>query len=86
MRCAGVLLLAGVGAAQASPAAEVLLVQCADCHPGESAAYAESGMARALEPLRAGELAGLVPVREPSTGFTYAFEEGATGARVVEGF
>ncbi|HEX6885506.1 MAG TPA: hypothetical protein VF530_19190 [Planctomycetota bacterium] len=86
MRCAGVLLLAGVGAAQASPAADALLAQCADCHPGESAAYAESGMARALEPLRAGELAGLAPVREPSTGFTYAFEEGAAGARVVEGF
>jgi Cytochrome c554 and c-prime len=86
VRCVGVLLLAGVGAAQTSTADDALLAQCADCHPGEAAAYAASGMAQALGPLRAGELAGLAPVREEATGFTYAFEQGAAGARVVEGF
>jgi predicted CXXCH cytochrome family protein len=70
-------------ALQADGAREALLALCADCHPAESAAYARTGMARALGPLRADELVGLVPVAEPGTGFTYAFEAGS-GGRVVE--
>ncbi len=60
------------------------LAQCADCHPSQCASYARTGMARALEPLRAGELARLAPVAEPDTGFVYAFEGDGPGARLVE--
>jgi predicted CXXCH cytochrome family protein len=60
------------------------LARCAECHPTLAQSFARTGMARALEPLRAGELAGLAPVAEPATGFVYAFEEAGGSARVVE--
>lgn len=78
-------LLIPLVAFQAEAAARAeLLTQCADCHPAQTTSYARTGMARALEPLRAGELAGLAPVVEPTTGFTYAFEGDGAGARLVE--
>ena len=61
-----------------------VLAQCADCHPTLAASFARTGMARALEPLRAGELADLAPVEEAGTGFVYAFEGEGKGARLVE--
>jgi predicted CXXCH cytochrome family protein len=63
---------------------EALLAQCGDCHPSESGSYARTGMARALERLRPGELAGLAPVAEEGTGFVYSFEGDGAGARVIE--
>lgn len=79
--------LAPLAGAQApAPAREALLARCAECHPAQCASYARTGMARALEPLRAGELAGLAPLDEPGTGFTYAFEGDGKSARVVETF
>jgi len=57
---------------------------CADCHPAETAGWRETGMARALEPLRPGELDGLEPVVEEATGLVYALEETASGPRLVE--
>lgn len=74
------------GPQQAGGAADraALLAQCADCHPAESAAWATTGMARALEPLRPGELAGLAPVTEEPSHFTYAFEGDGPGARIAE--
>ncbi len=57
---------------------------CADCHPSIVESYRRTGMARALEPLREGELAGLASVLEPATGFRYHFEGDGSGARIVE--
>ena len=85
MLVAALLLITCVPQGEPSPRA-ALLARCADCHPSEVAAYARTGMARALEPLRPGELAGLAPVAESATGFAYAFEDGGAGARIVETF
>ena len=81
---APLLALVATRQAEAGAARAALLAQCADCHPAQSASYAQTGMARALEPLRAGELAGLAPVTEPGTGFFYSFEGDGAGARVIE--
>ncbi len=78
------LVLSLASQADEAAARAALLAQCADCHPSQVASYARTGMARALEPLRAGELAGLAPVTEPETGFVYAFEGEGAGARVIE--
>jgi len=65
---------------------EAALARCAECHPAETAGYATSGMARALERVRPGELAGLLPVDEPASGFRYQFEGDGPDARLVETF
>jgi len=65
---------------------EAALARCAECHPAEAAGYATSGMARALERVRPGELAGLDPVDEPASGFRYHFEGDGKDARLVETF
>lgn len=65
---------------------EAALARCAECHPAEAAGYATSGMARALERVRPGELAGLLPVDEPASGFRYHFEGDGKDARLVETF
>src|SRR5262245_26516420 len=62
------------------------LAQCPACHPAQCASYAETGMARALGPLHAGELAGLAPVEERASGFRYAFEGDGSGARISEAY
>jgi predicted CXXCH cytochrome family protein len=62
------------------------LAQCADCHPAQAAFYVETGMARALGALGAGDLGGLAPVREAGSGFEYAFEGDGASARVVESY
>jgi predicted CXXCH cytochrome family protein len=69
------------GAASAAPAA-VIGARCLDCHAGQS--YATTGMARALRPIAAGELAGLEPVPDADTGYRYRFTESARGAEIVE--
>jgi hypothetical protein len=81
MRAPGERLLAFALLLRPQDAGELEL--CGDCHPAQASSYRETGMARALEPLRAGELAGLEEVHEPSTGFTYRFE-GAGGPVLVE--
>ncbi len=53
--------------------------KCSDCHEHLVDSYAKTGMARALEALRPGELAGLLGV-EDKNGLRYHFE----GARLVE--
>lgn len=63
---------------------EAALAQCSDCHAERVESFARTGMARALETLRDGELAGFAPVEEPGTGFVYAFEGKSPGARLVE--
>ncbi len=82
------LILASLSSPQAGPGPEreALLARCAECHPSECASYARTGMARALEPLRAGEFAGLAPLAEPGTGFVYSFEGDAPSARLVESY
>ena len=60
------------------------VARCADCHPAIVASWRETGMARALEPLRPGELADLEPVVESGTGFRYRFEEGSSSRLLVE--
>ena len=57
---------------------------CADCHPSVVSSWATTGMARALDQLRPGELDGLVPVLEEPSGLTYALEEEGGRARIVE--
>ena len=57
---------------------------CEDCHPSIVESWRSTGMARALEPLRPGELDGLLPVSDPATGLRYHFEESAGVARIVE--
>jgi hypothetical protein len=78
------LLLALLQAAPDPGARAAALARCAECHPSLAASFALTGMARALEPLRGGELAGLAPVEESGTGFVYSFESDAQGARLVE--
>jgi predicted CXXCH cytochrome family protein len=63
---------------------EVALSLCRDCHPSEADSYAATGMARALERLRADEFAGLRAMSASSAGFLYAFEGHGSSARVVE--
>jgi len=57
---------------------------CADCHEAIVSAYRETGMARALEPIRPDEFAGLAPLSEPGTGLVYALEGSGERARIVE--
>jgi predicted CXXCH cytochrome family protein len=67
--------------------------RCVDCHAATVASYARTGMARALGPIEAGELAGLGPVPAGETGYRYHFEgarkpgaEGGLPAWIVESF
>jgi hypothetical protein len=78
------LLLAVLAAQAPAEPRAALLASCADCHPAEAASWERTGMARALEPVRPGELAGLAPVEDPGSGFTYRFEGDGRGARLVE--
>ncbi|MCZ6599136.1 MAG: multiheme c-type cytochrome [Planctomycetota bacterium] len=57
---------------------------CLDCHDALVRSWRETGMARALEPLRPGELEGLDEVREHETGYRYRFEERKGGWWIVE--
>ncbi len=57
---------------------------CRGCHPGQTDGWRTNGMSRALEPLRAGELAGLGTVAAGATGFAYRFEEDERGPVLVE--
>jgi predicted CXXCH cytochrome family protein len=77
------VLLAQESPAEARAAA---LARCSDCHPSESAGYAQSGMARALGRVAPGELADLAPVDETASGLRYHFEGDAAAARLVETF
>jgi predicted CXXCH cytochrome family protein len=65
------LLLALVAGTDGRDAA---LARCVDCHPGQTRDWSLTGMTRALDVLDPGELEGLEPVVEASTGFRYAFE------------
>ena len=58
-------------------------LSCADCHESIVESYARSGMARALEGIRPGELRGLSTVTD-ATGTNYRFEGDGPSARIVE--
>ncbi len=60
------------------------LEACADCHESIVASWANTGMARALGPVRAGEFEGLAQVVEPGTGLAYALEVSSGRARIFE--
>jgi predicted CXXCH cytochrome family protein len=68
----------------AAPAAPVDPQACSDCHESIVAAWRDSAMARALEPVQADELAGLAPVQEAGTGLVYSLEGSGARARIVE--
>lgn len=57
--------------------------RCIDCHADVVRAYRETGMARAVEPVRPGELAGLEPVVD-AAGWSYRLEPLERGGRIVE--
>jgi len=78
------LVLVALQETAPDPARGAALALCADCHPTLTASYARTGMARALEPLRAGELGGFASVTEEGTGFVYSFEGEGKSARLVE--
>lgn len=81
MRAAAIALAVALCAAAAG--AQVGAA-CRGCHPGQTDGWRSNGMSRALEPLRAGELAGLGTVAAGSTGFAYRFETDERGAALVE--
>ena len=79
----GALLLLGPrsGSVQVD---EAIGASCVDCHGVIVDEYRASGMARAVEPLRPGELGGLSRVEDHDTGLSYELKEGANGARIIE--
>jgi predicted CXXCH cytochrome family protein len=70
-------------AASAQPSPQIG-ARCLDCHASIVKSYAGTGMARALRPIAAGELAGLEPVSDADTGYRYRFAPGEHGADIVE--
>lgn len=58
--------------------------RCISCHADIVRSYRQTGMARALEKLAPGELKGLAPVKDGSTGFSYQLVEDGKTARIVE--
>lgn len=85
-RSAPLLALAalGLGAGDRSEGAQGIGQLCADCHPAIVESYARTGMARAVEPIRPGELAELEGVELHSGARSYAFEQDERGARILE--
>src|SRR5262245_9143581 len=67
-----------------STTASTIGTRCLACHESIVRSYRETGMARSLEPLRAGEFKGLAPVADGGTGFSYHFVEEGKSARIVE--
>ncbi|MCH2106849.1 MAG: hypothetical protein MK291_09430 [Planctomycetes bacterium] len=79
----GALLLSSAGATAQSPD-EGFGASCVGCHGVLVDEYRATGMARAIEPIRAGELAGLERVLDHDTGLSYELVEGASGPRIIE--
>lgn len=77
------LPLVGGAPARASrpPAIDEIGASCEDCHAELVARYRGTPMARALGPVREGELAGLEPVVDLPAGWRYRFDE---HGRIVE--
>ncbi len=80
-----VSLLSFASIAGAAPQA-VDDARCIDCHPAETSGWRAGGMARALGPIVEGEFDGLGQVVEGDTGFSYRFEAGGDGARLLESY
>ncbi len=58
---------------------------CVACHADVVRSYRATGMARAVDSIRAEELEGLAPVAD-AAGWSYRFERGTNGGRIVESF
>lgn len=69
--------------ASPSAAASPIGARCLDCHENIVRSYRATGMARAVEPIRPGEVAGPAPVAD-AAGWSYRFESGDGSARLVE--
>src|SRR5262249_20222106 len=54
-----------------TPAASAVGARCLDCHADLTRAYRATGMARATDVVRKGELAGLAEVADSATGWSY---------------
>ncbi len=80
--CAEALQRSSKSPSDSAPAA--IGARCISCHESIVRSYRETGMARALEPLKPGELKGLAPVADGSTGFSYQFVDDGKSARIVE--
>ena len=79
----GVLLVFGPRAWSA-PIEDEIGTSCVACHGVLVDEYRDTGMARAVEPLRPDELGGLARVEDHDTGFSYEFTEGSSGPRLIE--
>ena len=80
--CVGALVLSGAGGAVSQDVA--VGASCVDCHGVLVDEYRGTGMARAIEPIREGELAGLGKVSDQDTGLSYELVESARGPRIIE--
>src|SRR5262245_31585910 len=58
--------------------------RCLDCHTSKVRSYRDTGMARAVEALRPGELDGLAPVAD-AAGWSYRFQGGAIRESTADG-
>lgn len=76
--------------AQAAPASatpakrSAIGERCVDCHASIVASYRKTGMASALKSVHGGDVSGLVPVADGSSGFHYRFEGDERTAAIVE--
>ncbi|MCB9916367.1 MAG: tetratricopeptide repeat protein [Planctomycetes bacterium] len=68
----------------AASAAELGAERCVDCHGAVVERYARSGMARALGPVRAADVAGLGRVSDDEAGLAYRFDATGKRPRLVE--
>jgi len=79
----GAMLILGSGAPP-TPGDDRIGASCAACHGVLVDEYRATGMARAVEPLRQDEFAGLTRIEDHDSGFSYEFMDGSSGTRIVE--